>query len=321
MTDGRVFFGSCDRFHTRGEPPPAAHGKAMTSPPFQSLQFSPGDILEAARTLGVLHGNPQAAPAVLAALCAEGVSAAEVAAIIRNEPGLAARVLRVANSAFYGLSRSVSTIERAVVVLGLDSVRGVAATACLDRTLVRTADSSPVDMDRILRHSIATAAGAEAVARVRHRALAADAFIAGLLHDFGVVLQLRLNPRGMADMISLVGQPDVDLRTLEKEHVGIGHEACAEVVFETWKLPAGLVAAVAHHHDPAGAVPGDRVLAAAIYLGNELSGDCGMASPCEPVAGGRLEEVLALTGLSAGEYAAIRDALPARVKELGLALS
>jgi HD-like signal output (HDOD) protein len=292
------------------------------SEPVRAPAFGSAAILEAARALGVLQGNSRAAPAVLAALCTAGTGAAEVAGIIQSEPGLAARVLRVANSAFYGLSRSVSTIERAVVVLGLESVRGVAATACLDRTLLRAVDVSPVDMEAIVRHSLATAAAAEALARIGHRALAPEAFIAGLLHDFGVVIQLRLNPRGITGLIAGASHAGADVASLEAEHVGVSHELCAGVVFEAWNLPPDIVAAVGHHHGPAGAPAAARPLAALLALGNELSRDCCQASPCEP---GAAEVVLAeareLLGLSAAQVAAVRDVLPARVRELQRALA
>ena len=94
-------------------------------------------IIAAAHELGVINGDSQAAPRLLSALCQPEATAQSIARLISSEPGLAARVLKVANSPFYGVTRAIATIDRAVVVLGLDSVRGIAAAACLDRSLAR----------------------------------------------------------------------------------------------------------------------------------------------------------------------------------------
>jgi len=118
----------------------------------------------------------------MAALCNSDVSPGEVESLVLGEPALYARVLRIANSAYYGQARSITTLSRAVVVLGLDAVRGIAAAACLDRTLPRGWKHPLVDMNAVVHHSVATAAAAEALARIRHPDLAAEAFVAGLLH-------------------------------------------------------------------------------------------------------------------------------------------
>ena len=294
----------------------------MTVEPDQGSRFTTADILDAAKALGVLSSSAHSAPRILATLCNPGVSAAEIAKLIGREPGLTARVLRVANSAFYGLSRSVATIDRAVVVLGLDAVRGVAAAACLDRTVLRASESSPVDMVDMLRHSIAAAAAAEALAKIRHPALAPEAFIAGLLHDFGVTLQLRLNPGGVTALIeALRADPDLDIPMLEEQTIGAGHERCAAVIFEAWNIPPSLVESARHHHDPAAAPEPHRALAALVNLGNHLGLTCGMTFPCEPVPGPRSAAALALLGLTDADVDAVAASLPQLATALHRALA
>ena len=157
-------------------------------------------ILAAAHELGVINGDAQAAPRLLSALCQPDATAQSISRLIGSEPGLAARVLRVANSPFYGVTRAIATIDRAVVVLGLDAVRGIAAAGCLDRSLSR--GDPLLNMSQLLRHSVATAAAAEALARMSDRSLAPEAFMAGLLHDFGSVLMTRLDPQGMSTLLA-----------------------------------------------------------------------------------------------------------------------
>src|SRR6185369_18047552 len=94
------------------------------------------EILKAASAPGVLGASAYAAPVILATLYKPDVSAREVAQVIGQEPGMTASVLRVANSALYGQSRVVGTIDRAVLLLGLDTVRGVAAAWCMRNTIL-----------------------------------------------------------------------------------------------------------------------------------------------------------------------------------------
>jgi HD-like signal output (HDOD) protein len=281
-------------------------------------------ILEAARTIGALNAGANAAPRILGVLCDPRVTAEDVARVVNHEPGLAGRVLRVANSAFYGLTRTVATIDRAVVVLGLDAVRGVAAAACLERALPQAADSTPLNPGALLRHSVATAAAAESLARVGHRELAGEAFIAGLLHDFGLMVLLRLDPAGVQGMLGALGaEPAAELRRLERQRVSVGHERCAAMVFTAWNLPASLVESVRQHHDPLGAPEAYRVLAALVHVADQLSLAAGFAFPLEPAPQPQpaIEVTADFLGLSDADLAAVAADLPARADKLRKALA
>ena len=278
-------------------------------------------ILRAAASLGVLGTGSNGAPRIMAALCNPEVSSREVAALVGKEPALYARVLRVANSPYYGQSRSITTIDRALVVLGVDAVRGIAAAACLDRSLPRRGEDSVVDIKSLIRHSIATAASAESLARIRRPALAAEAFIAGLLHNLGIVVQLQLDAPGLQTMIKLREAGDVrDMRALELDCVVIGHEECVGVIFEAWQLPESLIAAARDHHDPMGAAPPHRELAALINLGANLGLAGGSTFGLEPSQVPRNAPAMASLELNDDQLDGIAIDMPARVAALRSAL-
>jgi HD-like signal output (HDOD) protein len=278
-------------------------------------------ILRAAASLGVLGTGSNGAPRIMAALCNPEVSSREVAALVGKEPALYARVLRVANSPYYGQSRSITTIDRALVVLGVDAVRGIAAAACLDRSLPRRGEDSVVDIKSLIRHSIATAASAESLARIRRPALAAEAFIAGLLHNLGIVVQLQLDAPGLQTMIKLREAGDVrDMRALELDCVVIGHEECVGVIFEAWQLPEALIAAARDHHDPMGAAPPHRELAALINLGANLGLAGGSTFGLEPSQVPRNAPAMASLELNDDQLDGIAIDMPARVAALRSAL-
>jgi HD-like signal output (HDOD) protein len=209
------------------------------------------EILKAASRIGILSGGAQSGPGIMAALCHPEVSATQIAALMAKEPSLYARVLRVANSAYYGHARSITTVERALVLLGLEAVCGIAAAACLDRTLARAGKDELVNMEALMRHRHATAVAADSLARINQPELASEAFIAGLLHNLGIVVQIRLDTRGIKAMLDLRRNRDIrDIRELESAQAVVRHEECAAVIFEAWQLPESLIAATCHHHDP-----------------------------------------------------------------------
>ena len=277
--------------------------------------ITPADIIAAAAKPGVLGSSAHAIPRILATLYKPGVSVREVAGVVAQEPGMTANVLRVANSPLYGQSRTIATVDHAMLLLGLDTVRGIAAAACMRDAIMRSPASSPVDSGDLLRHSIAAAVAASALARIARPALVSEAFVAGLLHDLGVALLVRLDPEGVSALVAAMGaDPECDVVALEEAHVGIGHARSAALLFEAWRLPAALIAGASHHDDPASAPETERAMAALVCLGNQLgiAGDMGFA--CERAANAtRCADAAAFLRLTDDDLAAVAATLPTRV--------
>ena len=175
---------------------------------------------------------------------------ADVARALASDQALAVRVLKLANSAFYGASRRVSTVSEAVVILGMRTTRNLAmATSCQD-LLEREVSGYALDRGALWRHSLACGAAAQALAkRAGYRGLE-EAFVAGLLHDVGkVVLNACLK-----DQFTLVLRRawggGIPYAEAEREILGFDHAEAGARLLERWNLPDGLVSAVRHHHAP-----------------------------------------------------------------------
>jgi HD-like signal output (HDOD) protein len=279
------------------------------------MSFSDADIVKAASALGVLGGGTGAAHRILAALCDPELDSRQIADLVLREPGLAVRVLKVANSAYYGQSRHIATLDRALVVLGLDAVRGIAAAACLDRSIASRKLQGVVDPRALVNHCVASAFAAEQLARQSGRGSPSEAFMAALLHDFGVPVQERLDPEGMTALIkALQEQPESDVTQLEKSLVKISHTRCAQVIFEAWQLPASISVAALHHDDPHAAPGPARELTALVHLGIQISIEAGFTHPAEPRQL-RIprEPLLRNLALSSETVNAILERLPERV--------
>ena len=266
--------------------------------------------MDAASTLRLLGSSASESARLIGMLCDESVGGDELCQRIERDPVLCARVLRVANSAYYAQQRSVTTIRRALLVLGLKAIRGIAAAACIDQVVPPRVDALP-DPVALLHHSVATALASEMLATARFPALATEAFIAGLIHNLGVVIQATVDPSGTAAMIAArKAQPQRPIRELESAYAAIRHEDAIAAVFESWQLPHSLVAVALHHHEPLEAPEEHRGIARLVGMGAELALVCGSTYSLEPAAHGAAEP----------ELGAIRNELPQRLSQLLAAL-
>ena len=203
-------------------------------------------LLAAARDLGASGGGAGAAR-LLALLYDPDAAADDVLSHLHQEPALAARVLKVANSPYYRISGRVGTVDRAVQMLGLTAIRGIAAAGCLDR-MAAAGGGRAFNAATFSRHSLAVACAAQQLARVALPAQEGEAFMAGLLHDIGLLLMVKADAAAMARFTP----PDVsDAQTaldVERRHFGTTHEDCAALLVQAWQLPPWLHAAVSQHH-------------------------------------------------------------------------
>ncbi|MET0280619.1 MAG: HDOD domain-containing protein [Steroidobacteraceae bacterium] len=247
------------------------------------MSISDADIVKAASALGLLGSGSQAAHHILAALCDVNLDTREITALIQREPGLAARVLKVANSAYYGHSRHIATLDRALMVLGLDAVRGITAAACLDRSIARGSRAAGIDPRALVNHCVASAFAAEQLARRSGKGVAPEAFMGALLHDFGVPVQERLDPAGMEALIeALRTRPEADPAELERTLVQVDRARCTQAIFLSWNMPESILLAARFYSDPARSTLPARTQATLVHVGVQLALEAGFTYPLEP---------------------------------------
>ncbi len=196
------------------------------------------------RELLELAPQPTTAELVLRVVEDPQADGHRLARVIETDPALAARVLRLANSAYYGASRKVASVQHAVVMLGFPTVRALALSAALG-VLDEAHDPGPLGF---WPHALSTAAAASVVAkRLAHNT--ADAFTAGLLHDVGAMLLYRRNPRAFTAAQSAGdGGRITDILLAELSAFGTTHTQAGADALDAWGLPGTVVEAVATHH-------------------------------------------------------------------------
>jgi putative nucleotidyltransferase with HDIG domain len=236
-----------------------------------------------------LGAQPLSVMRVLALADDPNASTAELTRVVEADPLLSLQVLRLANSAAYGMGGTVGSASRAVSLLGFTTVRALAVTAVCD--LADDADD-PYEPG-FWAHSVAAAIGASVIAR-RTAVSPVDAFTAGLLHDLGAAVLHQRHGRAYQLVRELAGQSGARLLEGEREAFGTTHPEVAAELLASVRVPATVVQAVRQHHLPLMNIVGS--------LGKVMAAGGALASLYEPAGafdpGPDLAEALVVTGLT-----------------------
>ena len=178
-------------------------------------------------------------------------SAGHIAGIVGTDPGLAATLLRLANSPFYGLSRPIDSLARGVMLIGAGELAQLAlAVAVVDR--FKDVPNACLTMRQAWEHAVGCGVLARVLACHVGGLVQETLFVAGLLHDLGRLVLLRRAPRHMARVMVLARERRVPLCDAEGEVLGFTHAAVGEALLARWRLPGQLARAVGGHHDGEG---------------------------------------------------------------------
>ncbi len=177
-------------------------------------------------------------------------SAASLARLISTDQALTARILKLANSAYYGFSREISTVNMAIVILGFNSVKEMGLSLSVLDVFRNSEADRRFDVSQFWEHSIACGVGARMLARKYYRRLVGEAFVAGLLHDLGKIIVNQYAHEDFTQVMSRVAEKKMDLDAAEREVLGTGHSRIGGWLAEKWRLPSIIVDTIHYHHCP-----------------------------------------------------------------------
>lgn len=208
-------------------------------------------------------------------------SALELSRIISRDPPLAARILRVANSPYYGFARRISTIEWAIVALGFDTLRETVLSLTLI-DLFRGATSKYFDPRKFWRHAIDAASAARSLAKEIKYRLPGEAYAVGLLHDVGTLVLYKYFRDDFEEIQELVGGDGLPLSQAETVVVGTTHSGIGAWLAEKWSFPEHFVEAIRFHHNPSYAEINPE-LTAIIHVANQIASVNGYSCSDSPI--------------------------------------
>jgi HD-like signal output (HDOD) protein len=231
--------------------------------------------------------------------------------VIKNDPALSVKVLKVVNSAFYGLPGQVASVDRAIILLGLSAVKNIAIAASIARLFKGKRISEQFSAADLWRHSVAVAVAARSLGKLSpHPVMLDELFVAGLIHDIGTLVERQAHPDEFSEVIQQSAASGQDFLTCEREIIGADHQAFGVGLTTKWKFPRHLRAAVGFHHAPQAVSAELKNIATLIHLADVIA--------CQEQLGFYLtaqHEVvdpadLELLGLTEQHVAEVREGLP-----------
>jgi len=231
------------------------------------------------RYMHKLDSLPSFSPVItkVMALAIDESDAKEMSAIIEKDTSLSAKILRVVNSPFFGLSRNISTLSRAIAILGLKVVKNLVLSLSLLKAFSGK-NKEGFDYNLFWEHSLAVAAGGRLISEKCGYRDPEEAFMAGLLHDIGVLIFANLEPRLYKEVLSeiemkVAENKEYDTIEIENRIMNDNHAEVGAWLVQKWNLPEILELVIRYHHSVE--YPSDMPAAVAklircIYLANKM---------------------------------------------------
>lgn len=207
-------------------------------------------------------------------------SASRLADVVSKDPGLSATLLKLVNSAFYGLPNRVDSIPRAIALIGGREV----STLAMGISVIRHFKDIPphlVDMKGFWLHSIACGVFARLIANRKVGMPEEVLFISGLLHDIGRLIMFIGMPKSCAHCIQTAHRENIPLYRVEQQVLGYHHGKVAGLLLKTWNFPHNLSLVIQAHHQPRGAR--HSVESAIVLVADIIAGALGYGSSGNPV--------------------------------------
>lgn len=170
--------------------------------------------------------------------------------IVKNDPALAAKILKVVNSAFYGLPAQIASLDRAIVMLGLSAVKNIALAASLARLFTPGTISEHFSARDLWRHCIAVGVCGRMLTKAASGIHNDEAFVAGLVHDMGLLIEYQVFGKELRDVVNASYADGRDFCALETQIIGADHQAFGAALAAKWKFPPVLRSVISHHHTP-----------------------------------------------------------------------
>ena len=202
-----------------------------------------------ASAISSFPGMPGTAVKLLGLIDDPAMRVSQIEEILRHDPGLTANVLRLANSAYFGIPSKVCSIRQAVILLGLKRLIQMVIAACVSAIMDKSVPGYDLPPGELWRHSIAASVAAEGLVKVLKVEAAEEIFTAALLHDVGKLVLGDFVKDEFKQIETAVSQ-GIGFEMAEKIVLGTNHAEVGARILTKWLLPPEIVNAVQFHHAP-----------------------------------------------------------------------
>ena len=205
------------------------------------------------RTLQCLEKLPRLSPTtsqLLARLARPQCNVADLTGLVEHDPVLCGQILRLANSAEFGRAQPITSVQHAIAMVGVGTMRKFTLASSLSNLFARQPKPNGFSLARFNMHAVAVATLAELLAEELPMESPQGTFVAGLLHDIGKMLIAVNLPAQFGHILEVAAVSGSPMLECEKDILGTTHAELSGLAASRWELSDPIVWAVTHHHDP-----------------------------------------------------------------------
>ncbi|MBN2714773.1 MAG: HDOD domain-containing protein [Deltaproteobacteria bacterium] len=244
-------------------------------------------------------------------------SARDFEAVIKPDPSLTANLLRLANSAYFGLRREVTSVRQAITLLGNKRVFEIAASAAFSRVIPSHIPGYRIESSQFWLHSIAVAVLAERLAVELHIKAPGLLFTAGLLHDLGKLAIGQFLEDEQSELLSKLSAEEMSFSEAEKEMLGTDHSEVGEEIAKQWDLPDSVIWTARWHHNPETMKNVDNALVDLVHLADCMAHMFGYGADVGELARAVDPRVASRLGFNVHSIEAVGSDTEEQIREMG----
>jgi HD-like signal output (HDOD) protein len=233
-------------------------------------------IAKAIGSLGDLATLPEVTVRIIQIVENPRSTARDLHDVIKNDAALSSRILKVVNSAFYGLPGQIASIDRAIVLLGLSAVKNVAIAASMSNMFNGKQAIQGFNGMAAWKHSLAVGVGCRLLSRAQGKPAVEESFLAGLIHDLGLLVERQAFSAQLGGVIARHAKGGGDFCAIEQEIIGADHQAFGMALATKWRFPATLCTAIGYHHKPAELAAAHRELPILVHIADVIACKAGI---------------------------------------------
>lgn len=283
-----------------------------TAAPGKSL---PPELHKALSHVTEISSLPEVTAKIVQVVEDPRATARDIHDIVRTDPALASKVLKIVNSAFYGLPSQIGSLDRAILMLGLSAIKNLALASSLSRLIKPGPICAQFETRDVWLHCISVGVCARSLAIASHSVPPDEAFVAGLVHDIGLIVSQQLFPAKMREVAESCYVTPQSYCASEATFIGADHQTFGGALAAKWKFPPALRSAIAYHHEPSSLQAEFQKIAAVVYLADALCAQARFGFWLTAQTQGPEEWMLALTGVTLSHLDEIKQAMPAQLDE------
>jgi putative nucleotidyltransferase with HDIG domain len=227
-------------------------------------------VAEAVKKVATIATLPEVTMRIIKTVEDPKSSATQLHKIVAHDPALVTRILKVVNSSFYGLPGQIASIERAIVLLGLNAVKNIAVAASLGQLFRGVKLCDGFTAKDLWTHCVAVACASREIAKSMHVTFVDEAFLAGMIHDIGLLVSLQTAPEQLQRVCAEVRKGNLDFCQTERAITGVDHQMLGAGLAEMWKFPKACQMVARHHHDPVNIPEEFRLLVGIVYMADTI---------------------------------------------------